>query len=464
MLSRQRQLRNQMHRLVDAGLFAIAFRVAHLLRSHWELSVFGGTPEIEPFTDYAWLFVVVMLLAPLCLGMAGFYNRPAVSSRRTTVWSLLKGCLFAVAAAISVTFLVRAQPARSVILLFGLIAFGLVLGKEELVRWWLRSEFGRNQFRQRLILVGTAADNARLRVHLDQIDAEGVEIGAQLDLSEAPVEGLAELLHEHSANGVVLNAKHAYFDQIEKAIQICDVEGVEVWLLADFFKPQIARTTIDEFYGLPMLVFRSTPEASWQGIVKQVLDVMGALALLAVLGPLLMWWVALWIRLTSDGPVLFRQKRSGLNGKPFTMLKFRSMVSDAEQQRHELAVLNEMTGPVFKVTNDPRVTRAGRFIRKWSIDELPQLLNVLRMEMSLVGPRPLPVDEVRRFEDLAHRRRLSVKPGITCLWQVSGRSQLTDFNEWVRLDLEYIDNWSLWLDFKILARTIPAVLSAAGAK
>jgi lipopolysaccharide/colanic/teichoic acid biosynthesis glycosyltransferase len=146
------------------------------------------------------------------------------------------------------------------------------------------------------------------------------------------------------------------------------------------------------------------------------------------------------------------------------MYKFRSMVTDAEQLRHELAVLNEMEGPVFKVTNDPRVTRFGRILRKYSFDELPQLWNVLRGEMSLVGPRPLPVDEVKRFDDLAHRRRLSVKPGLTCLWQISGRNNVTDFKDWVRLDLEYIDNWSIWLDFKILLQTIPIVLSGTGAK
>jgi lipopolysaccharide/colanic/teichoic acid biosynthesis glycosyltransferase len=140
------------------------------------------------------------------------------------------------------------------------------------------------------------------------------------------------------------------------------------------------------------------------------------------------------------------------------------MATNAEQLKHELAAMNEMSGPVFKVTNDPRVTRVGKWLRKFSLDELPQLFNVLHGEMSLVGPRPLPVDEVKRFNDLAHRRRLSVKPGITCLWQVSGRNQITDFKDWVRLDLQYIDNWSIWLDLAILLRTIPVVFLGTGAK
>ena len=176
------------------------------------------------------------------------------------------------------------------------------------------------------------------------------------------------------------------------------------------------------------------------------------------------WLIALLIKLTSAGPVMFRQQRSGLNGAPFSIYKFRTMTTNAEQLKHELAAMNEMSGPVFKVTNDPRVTPLGKILRKYSLDELPQLFNVLRGEMSLVGPRPLPVDEVKRFNDLAHRRRLSVKPGLTCLWQVSGRNKISDFRDWVRLDLQYIDNWSIWLDLAILLRTIPAVLLGTGAK
>jgi exopolysaccharide biosynthesis polyprenyl glycosylphosphotransferase len=198
-------------------------------------------------------------------------------------------------------------------------------------------------------------------------------------------------------------------------------------------------------------------------VIKQVIDVVGSAVLLLLGWPLLLA-VALAIRLTSPGPILFRQKRCGVNGRPFTMLKFRSMQTNAEQRKAELEFMNEMEGPVFKITNDPRITPIGRFLRKYSLDELPQLFNVLRGEMSLVGPRPLPVDEVKRFDDLAYRRRLSVKPGLTCLWQISGRNEVRDFKDWVRLDLEYIDNWSLWLDLKILWWTVPAVLAGSGAK
>jgi lipopolysaccharide/colanic/teichoic acid biosynthesis glycosyltransferase len=207
----------------------------------------------------------------------------------------------------------------------------------------------------------------------------------------------------------------------------------------------------------------AAPEALWQSLMKRSIDIAGAAAALLVLAlPLLL--TALWIRRSSPGPALFRQRRSGLNGAPFTIYKLRTMVESAEQRKAELAALNEMRGPVFKITNDPRITPLGKILRRYSIDELPQLWNVLRGEMSLVGPRPLPVDEVLRFNDPAHYRRLSVKPGLPCLWQISGRSEIVDFEDWVRLDLEYIDNWSLRLDLAILLRTIPAVLLGTGAK
>jgi exopolysaccharide biosynthesis polyprenyl glycosylphosphotransferase len=306
-------------------------------------------------------------------------------------------------------------------------------------------------------------DREALKQRMSGLFQQGVEVLEELDLNEMPIERLLECLHRQAPNGVLLCAQHTVFGQVEKVIAACELEGVEVWLMADFFKTQISQTSLDDFLGTPMLVFRSAPEASWEILAKQGIDILGAASLLLLFSPIMLV-SAVAIRLSSSGPIFFRQQRCGLNGRPFTMLKFRSMSTDAEQRKHELEKLNEMSGPVFKVTNDPRVTPIGRILRKYSIDEFPQLLNVIRGDMSLVGPRPLPVDEVARFDDLAHRRRLSVKPGITCLWQVSGRSDLQDFKEWVRLDLEYIDNWSLMLDIKILCLTVPVVLTGSGAR
>lgn len=461
MLKRAQQLRIQIHQLKDAALFLLALFIAHWIR----VNLLGGVFErqIEPFEQFAWLYLIIFPGAPLVLESQGFYNRPLFGPRRLTAWILFRSCMLVTVGVILVMFVFKLTLSRSVIFLFGGVSFGLVFLTEELLRLAYRSQFAQLQLKKRVLLVGTRVDSARTKLELEKRAEEGFEVAGELDLNETTVDQLVAMLHERSPNAVILNAKHIFFGQVEKAIQACEREGVEAWLVADFFQTQISRTSFDDFYGRPVLVFRSVPEVSWQGLAKQVLDFVGSLLLLLLLSPLLLA-VALIIRLTSPGPVLFRQQRCGLNGQPFTMLKFRSMVSDAEQRKHELAALNEMEGPVFKVTNDPRITPIGRFLRRFSIDEFPQLINVVRGEMSLVGPRPLPVDEVQRFDDPSHRRRLSVKPGLTCLWQVSGRNRVRDFREWVRLDLEYIDNWTLWLDLKILWRTIPVVLSGAGAK
>ena len=462
MLRRDQQLRTQILQFKDAALFGVALWLAHVIRSSLSLDILQGI-GVQPFLEYSYLFLIIAPGAPLVLESQGFYLRPITCPRRLTAWALLKSCTLVTLGVIVVLFLFNMKLNRLVIVMFGFISFILVYLSEELLRLAYRSNFARMQMQKRVLLVGTQQDNARTRVDLGVQGREGLQIAGELDLNESTIAQLVKLLHEQSPNSVILTAKHTLFGRIEKAIQACELEGVEVWLVADFFQTQISRTSFDEFYDRPVLVFRSVPEAPWQGVFKQVIDLVGAALLLVLLGPLMLF-VAWRIRRTSPGPALFRQERCGLNGRPFTMLKFRSMVTDAEQRKEELAALNEMSGPVFKVTNDPRVTPIGRFLRRWSIDELPQLINVLRGEMSLVGPRPLPVAEVDRFDDPAHRRRLSVKPGLTCLWQVSGRNQVHDFKEWVRLDLEYIDNWSLWLDLKILWCTIPAVVSGAGAK
>jgi exopolysaccharide biosynthesis polyprenyl glycosylphosphotransferase len=210
---------------------------------------------------------------------------------------------------------------------------------------------------------------------------------------------------------------------------------------------------------VPILSFRTTTVRKWELLLKGILDRLFGFIGVIVFAPLLIF-VSLLIKLTSKGPVLFKQIRCGVNGRKFVFYKFRTMVADAEQKKKELEHKNPKK-IVFKIADDPRITRVGKFLRKTSIDELPQLLNVLRGDMSFVGPRPPVPGEVDKYEDW-QRRRLSMKPGLTCLWQVKGRAEL-DFDEWMKLDLEYIDTWSLMLDLKILLRTVPAVLSTRGA-
>jgi exopolysaccharide biosynthesis polyprenyl glycosylphosphotransferase len=465
MLRRDLQIRTQVHQWTDAGLFGLSFYLANRLRlAPAVIDWFNlGVIPTNAFDNLIWLYVALIPTAPLVLESQGFYNRPLMGPRRTFVWPLLKACLYMTLGMVLVIYIFHMLNPRAVAVFFGIISFSLIFLKEEIIRAYLGSKLVQAQYKRRFVLVGVDEEIARLRAEIAERADPSLTIVAEVNLVETPVQRLVAELHNHSVFGVILSAKHTNFEQVEYVIRACELEGVEVWLVADFFSTQISRTTLDEMLGRPLLVFSSTPEASWRVVAKQVMDAVGSLLLLIMLAPLFLA-VALLIKATSPGPILFRQQRSGLNGRPFTIYKFRTMVTNAEQFKHELAAMNEMSGPVFKVTNDPRITATGRFLRKYSLDELPQLFNVLRGEMSLVGPRPLPVDEVKRFEDLAHRRRLSVKPGLTCIWQVRGRNHINDFHEWVRLDLEYIDNWSLGMDFKILLLTIPAVFRGTGAK
>ncbi len=259
---------------------------------------------------------------------------------------------------------------------------------------------------------------------------------------------------------VALPIKSQY-SKIETAITLLEEQGIVVHLLSDHFPHRLARSFPTEFEGAPLLSLTSAPPITWRTEVKRILDVVVSIVSLILLAPWLLL-TAVAIKLDSKGSIFFVQDRFGYNKRRFRMVKFRTMSSDAESRIEELEHLNEKTGPIFKISNDPRMTRVGKWLRKTSIDELPQLFNVLLGDMSIVGPRPLSVRDAMRMEEAWQKRRFSVKPGLTCLWQVSGRSNLS-FEQWMQLDLEYIDRWSLGLDGLILLRTIPAILTARGA-
>ena len=454
----------QIHQLMDACIFAVSFWLAYEFRTSDTVHEIVGWPKFLPAFDvFFWYYLVLIPVSPIVLESQGFYDRPLISARRHALLSLFKGCLFISTGLTIALFFSKLDIARFIPIAFGMFAFCLLYLKEEIMLLAAKSNMARGQNRRRFLLIGTPEETARMKQEVRARPESGVEIFAELDLNNTQLHNLVNLLHDHSINGVILSARHTNFDRAEAVVNACEIEGVEAWLVADFFKTHISSTTLDDFYGRPVLVFRSAPETSWQGILKQMMDFAGALVGVILVSPVMIG-VAVVIKLTSRGPVFFKQMRSGLNGAPFMIYKFRTMVTNAEQLKHELAAMNEMTGPVFKITGDPRVTPIGKWLRKLSLDELPQLFNILRGEMSVVGPRPLPVDETKRINDAAHRRRLSVKPGLTCLWQVSGRNQISNFSEWVRLDLEYIDNWSIWLDIKIILRTFPAVFRGLGAK
>jgi exopolysaccharide biosynthesis polyprenyl glycosylphosphotransferase len=296
------------------------------------------------------------------------------------------------------------------------------------------------------------------------VDEYGNEIGK--DVGDCKVLGgiddIPEILKKHAIDQVIFIVPHFKLDSIEGSILHCETIGVTVSLAVDFFELQFTKGKESSLLGLPLITFESTPDKIWQLLAKRLIDVVVSAIGLWVIFPFYLL-IAAVIKMTSKGPVYFVQKRCGIQGRRFDLYKFRTMEKGAEAKLQQLLSLNEMRGPAFKLKNDPRVTKVGKILRKTSLDELPQLWNVLRGEMSLVGPRPPLPKEVEKY-DHWHRRRLSMRPGITCLWQISGRNDITDFDKWMKLDLEYIDNWSLGLDLKILLKTIPVVVFGVGAR
>ena len=464
MLGRKQELNLQTLQLADGFLLVVAFWVAHSLRffgADW-FGVFDN--PIGPFSDFQWLLLVILPFGPIFLELQGFYTNPLQKDAGRSLAQIARTFFWlGLLIAASSYFFQLSVPSRAVMPLFIVISTAALLLRERVTLSRFRARAKREDLRESIILVGTPADIHQLRHTFTAEQIMETNVVAEIDIEHQPTSELIDALHKYSVSRVIFAGGHSHLNRLQEGIAACEIEGVEAWLVADFIHTAIARPTFDVFGMQPMLVFRTTPDVSWNLLIKSVIDRTGALIGLALLS-----WVfviaAIGIKLTSPGPAIFRQKRAGKNGKPFTMYKFRSMHTDAEMRQAELVAYNQMEGPVFKIDKDPRITKFGKFLRRTSIDEFPQLLNVLKGDMSLVGPRPLPIYEVEKFESTAQRRRLSMKPGLTCLWQVSGRNEISSFDEWVKLDLQYIDNWSLWLDLKILCRTIPVVLFGLGAK
>jgi exopolysaccharide biosynthesis polyprenyl glycosylphosphotransferase len=459
-LSHSRQNRILLFKISDGVLFALALGFAYLLRATFP---FFDLPQIEKFQEHLWLFPVFALIGPLTLSSQGFYQELRLNGRLGTIMIVARSVVFSAIALISILFLVRTQFARSVIILACGFGGVLVYLRHEWLARFMAARRNQHSWRHRVLWVGATNENQRLRDSLSPAERDQLESVGEFDPSTESVGHLVHLLHEHSVNAVVVNLAGIDNNRLQFLLSACEREGVSVIVRPGFFARSPFGMSVDWFAGEPVIHYSVQSAPAVHFVLKQFLDTLLSACFLLILSPLLLL-IAVAIKVTSPGPVVFRQQRAGLNGRPFQLLKFRSMRAGAETQQSTLAPHNEMTGPVFKIAKDPRVTPIGRLLRRHSLDELPQLWNVLRGEMSLVGPRPLPVEEVKKFSDDAHRRRLSVRPGLTCLWQISGRNDIAQFEDWVRLDLAYIDQWSLWLDFKILLGTIPVVIFGRGGR
>lgn len=459
--TRNDTFRTQALQLVDALL------VWGALWLGWEFrDSIMGVPD-DSKESIRWVLYIAVPFTPLVLEFFRFYDHLRTKNAGTAFAQLTKG-LLVILLIISV-FAIFAKLTDTRRLAFGiglLLVFVVLLIRDRIVHYKLKFSIRTREQRENVIIAGSGMEMSQLLDELTPDITAGWNIVERFDIEQHHVEELFPLLKQHSVGRVIIAAKDIGFESVARTIEACELQGVEAWIGASFIRSRIARPVLDSIGDKPMLVLRSTPELSWELLCKGVIDRIGAALVILVTLPL--WLIALiGIRLASPGaPVFFSQMRAGRYGKPFRMWKFRTMVPNAEELLDKVKSEqgNEMSGPVFKLGNDPRIFPFGSFLRKFSIDELPQLLNVLMGHMSLVGPRPLPLYEVEAFTEMAHRRRLSVKPGVTCEWQVGGRNRITKFEEWVAMDLRYIDNWSLWLDLKILLMTIPAVLFGHGAK
>jgi len=456
---------------VDVLIQLFALAIAYWVRNVLFIDFIGRELGLG-ISAYLWLVAWAIPVYGFLLLRAGAYEidptRPILSTLATALKPFAIGSLVLG----TIIFLVQAKEySRSIFFLFsGITFFGMILTRWAAIRYLRGAVAGGRGVRYALI-VGCGPEAQTLARALTADGRLGMKVLGHLGsctkpmLDTAPVlgkiEDLEHILDQHVVDEVILALPLSEMGKAGDLIRPCEERGVTVHLLANIISGHISNALVNVVAGLPLISLRSTPHHARDIVLKRAMDLLISAFALAILS-LPMAVVALFIWLDTGAPILFKQKRKGLNGRTFTLYKFRSMLVGQTLGPEELRQLNEMSGPVFKSRNDPRVTRVGKVIRHYSLDELPQLWNVFRGDMSLVGPRPPLAEEVAQYTGW-QRRRLSIKPGITCLWQVSGRSQI-DFDRWMELDLHYINHWSLMLDLEILLRTVPAVLTAKGAR
>ncbi|MDO5470321.1 MAG: sugar transferase [Akkermansia sp.] len=440
--------------------------VTHFLAPYigWE-----SLPDFNVFTASPFLAGAAVAAVPVILRIVGFYHRSNLQRKSSAIRQLIGFVVYYLGffgLYQTITPDNTTAAVNHIILVsLVLITVALYLRFQLLQALQLRPRAGRNHLRQ-VILAGTADSiekewNALPDFWKRRLNPVGRVIAGQTTQQE--VQQLIE--QNHVQQLMLCGGLRAYHDMAE-TITRCELQGIDIYVHLSNDHPVNLRSVVSEIGEQRVLILTSTPVYSWSTLFKNVFD--KVMALLGIIGTSPLWLIAaIGIKISDpNGKIFYRQQRSGLYGKPFGMWKFRSMYADADKRLDEIKAKygNEMDGPIFKLTNDPRIFRFGHFIRKTSIDELPQLINVLAGDMSLVGPRPLPTYETAEFPNIRQRRRLSVKPGLTCYWQIEDRSDCKDFDSMINKDLKYIDNWNLWTDFVLILRTIPAVLFGKGAK
>lgn len=467
---------------VDLALIAAAFFLAYWVRDVLLPTVAPVAFPVRfyPLSNYLPLLPLALLVWGILLLSSGRYRSHRTVPLLEEAWGITRVCALGTVAMTLIIYALRLGQklldddiSRTWILLFGLFTWLLLLSEKIAVRLTARYVRERGLNYRTVLMVGVNPTALRIVDSIEQHRFWGFRVLGFVLNGEPPpedfpdrypilgrIEDIPHIVEHRVVDDVIFAVRRRDLDRLEDLFLELEEQGIRTRFAIDLFPHTRAQAQLEELDGMPLVTFSTTPDSHLQLLWKRFMDVAISTTVLVLSMPVIAV-VALGIKLSSGGSVLFRQTRCGLNGRRFTLYKFRTMVENAEEQRRDLEHLNEMDGPVFKLSKDPRVTWLGRWLRKSSLDEIPQLWNVLRGDMSLVGPRPPIPEEVARYQRW-QRRRLSMKPGLTCLWQISGRNRV-DFDRWMEMDLEYIDSWSPLLDVKILLKTIPAVLSGRGA-
>lgn len=470
MLIRKYRLTAFVLALLESALTVVCFVVAFLIRR-----VLPFEREIYPFSNYVKLLLVILgvwVLIALLLDAYRIVERQEniVSVRKAFQQVVLGGTVLLVLMGAFKLDLSRALI--GIFLVLNFLVFCVFRVSTKRLRRAVRKRFGGFQY---FIVVGISDPALEIAGKIHNHEVLGSKLFAIVQVSNGTenlekaralcpniktIDELPALVSQHVIDEIVFAVPKEQLAGLEEIFLLCEEEGVKTRILLNLFPHVFSRMELDWLETTPLLTFSTAPDNDYLLFVKRCMDVFCALFLLAMVSPLMLL-VAILVKLTSPGPIIFRQVRCGLGGRHFILFKFRSMIEGAESKKSELKALNERDGPVFKLSSDPRCTPLGRIMRKLSIDELPQLYNILKGDMSFVGPRPPLPEEVGKYARW-QRRRLRMRPGLTCLWIFEGRDSV-NFDRWMQLDLEYIDNWSLFLDLKILLQTIPIVISTRGA-